>query len=89
MVANSSSGDASPESGGDGKDLPLVSVVVPVRNEGPNILPLIAEIEAAMAAFPHEIIYVDDGSDDETPAVLAGAAASSAAIRPLCHTRSC
>ena len=66
-----------------------MSVVVPVRNEGPNILPLIAEIEAAMAAFPHEIIYVDDGSDDETPAVLAGAAASSAAIRPLRHTRSC
>ena len=46
--------------------MPLLSVVVPVRNEGPNIAPLIAEIEAALAAIPHEIIYVDDGSTDTT-----------------------
>jgi len=44
----------------------LVSVVVPVRNEAPNIAPLIAEIRAALSGAPHEIIYVDDGSDDGT-----------------------
>ncbi|HYF07629.1 MAG TPA: glycosyltransferase family 2 protein [Acetobacteraceae bacterium] len=67
---------------------PLVSVVVPVRNEGPNILPLVAEIEAALAGIPHEIVYVDDGSDDDTPARLAEAASQG----PLCvlrHRRSC
>jgi len=48
----------------------LISVVVPVRNEAPNIQPLIAEIRAALAAIPHEIIYVDDGSDDDTAATL-------------------
>jgi dolichol-phosphate mannosyltransferase len=53
---------------------PLISVVVPVRNEAPNIEPLIAEIRAALAAVPHEIVYVDDGSDDETWPLLRQAA---------------
>ena len=50
-----------------------LSVVIPVRNEGPNILPLVAEIRAALASVPHEIVYVDDGSSDDTSARLAEA----------------
>ncbi len=46
--------------------LPVLSVVVPVRNEGPNVAPLISEIEAALGGISHEIIYVDDGSTDTT-----------------------
>jgi dolichol-phosphate mannosyltransferase len=46
---------------------PLISVVVPVRDEGPNIAPLIAEIRAALAHVAHEIVYVDDASLDDTP----------------------
>ena len=53
---------------------PLLSVIVPVRNEGPNIGPLVAEIEAALAGTAHEIVYVDDGSTDDTPARLREAA---------------
>ncbi len=53
----------------------LLSVVVPVRNEAENILPLVAEIVAALADVPHEIVYVDDGSVDATPQRLAEAAA--------------
>jgi dolichol-phosphate mannosyltransferase len=49
----------------------LVSVVVPVRNEAPNIAPLIGEIRDALAGVAHEIIYVDDGSDDGTASALA------------------
>jgi dolichol-phosphate mannosyltransferase len=67
---------------------PLVSVVIPVRNEAPNILPLVAEIEAALAGIAHEIVYVDDGSTDETPARLAEAAGR-APLRCLRHRASC
>lgn len=45
---------------------PVLSVVVPVRNEAANIGPLIAEITAALGGIAHEIVYVDDGSTDET-----------------------
>lgn len=45
---------------------PVLSVVVPVRNEAANIRPLIAEITAALGGVAHEIVYVDDGSTDET-----------------------
>ena len=56
---------------------PVVSVVIPVRNEAANIAPLIAEIGAALAGVQHEIVYVDDGSDDgSAAAVLAAVAAA-------------
>lgn len=50
----------------DGHDAPLLSVVVPVRNEAANIRPLIGEIVQALAHVAHEIVYVDDGSIDGT-----------------------
>lgn len=67
---------------------PLVSVVIPARNEGPNILPLVGEIEAALAGTPHEIVFVDDGSTDDTPARLREAAGG-APLRFLRHRAAC
>lgn len=68
---------------------PLVSVVIPVRNEAPNIAPLVAEIEAALAGVPHEIVYVDDGSTDGTSQALTEIAAGGTPLRWLRHRASC
>ncbi|MEW6689184.1 MAG: glycosyltransferase, partial [Pseudomonadota bacterium] len=49
-----------------------LSIVVPVRNEAENILPLLEEIHAALEGkHEFEVIYVDDGSADATPERLA------------------
>jgi dolichol-phosphate mannosyltransferase len=45
-----------------------------MRNEGPNVLPLIEEIARALHDTPHEVVCVDDGSEDDTGAQLAEAA---------------
>ncbi len=45
---------------------PAVSVVVPLFNEEENVPILQAELSAALAGIPHEIIFVDDGSTDQT-----------------------
>ena len=43
-----------------------ISVIVPVKNESGNIAPLIEEIDKALQKINYEIIYVDDGSNDNT-----------------------
>ena len=64
---------------------PHLSVVVPVRNEAGNIAALVAEIERACAGLPFELIYVDDGSTDATPAALAAARSGRPWLRVLRH----
>jgi dolichol-phosphate mannosyltransferase len=68
---------------------PVLSVVIPVRNEAPNIAPLVAEIGRALAGVAHEIVYVDDGSTDGTAAALRAVAASGAPVRHLRHRTGC
>ena len=68
---------------------PLISVVVPVHDEAPNLKPLIARIGAALAGIEHEIVYVDDGSADATPLVLAEIAATLPTLVRVRHRRSC
>lgn len=45
---------------------PTVSVVIPLYNEAENVPILQAELATALAAITAEIIFVDDGSTDDT-----------------------
>ena len=48
-----------------------LSVVIPARNEAPNVAPLVAEIRRALdGRVDYEIVYVDDGSRDPTVAEI-------------------
>src|SRR5215469_3400713 len=44
---------------------PLVSIVVPTRNEADNIAPLVDRVAAALPGVDYELCFVDD-SDDGT-----------------------
>src|SRR5215469_9885480 len=66
-----------------------LSVVIPVRNEAPNIAPLVREITAALEGrLDYEIVYVDDGSRDETAAAVRALAREVPRLRLLRHRRS-
>ena len=67
-----------------------ISIVVPVFNEADNILPLLEEIVQVMSqAEAHEIIYVDDGSNDQSEAVLKQAMQRFKELRVIRHQKSC
>lgn len=68
-----------------------LSVVVPVKDEAPNMVPLVGEIRRALEGrFDYEIICVDDGSEDRLPDALRELRAGvGARLRVLRHERSC
>ena len=67
---------------------PELSVVVPVKDEAENVRPLIDEIVAALrGVVAFEIVYVDDGSADATPAILQAAKAEIPELRVMRHAK--
>jgi glycosyltransferase involved in cell wall biosynthesis len=65
--------------------VPEISVVVPMRNESPNVAELYREMTAALSAFgrPYEIIAIDDGSTDDTFQLLADLQQQDARLRVI------
>jgi dolichol-phosphate mannosyltransferase len=71
-------------------DVPDLSVVVPVHNEAENIDPLIREIRGVLdPVLYYELIYVDDGSTDDTPNRLKRIAARFHRLRIITHGKCC
>jgi len=67
-----------------------LSIVIPVRNEAENVAPLVAEIRAALdGLLAYEIVYVDDGSSDDTAGAVTRIMSAFAVVRLVRHARSC
>jgi dolichol-phosphate mannosyltransferase len=67
-----------------------LSVVVPVHNEADNVTQLSREIcEALEGRHEYELIYVDDGSSDNTVAALLELQAKFPKIRVIRHLNQC
>ena len=65
----------------DPSHAPTLSVIVPCYNERPNVAPMIAKLDAALAGIAWEVIYVDDDSPDGTAAEVRRIAQTDARVR--------
>ena len=73
-----------------GGGAPRVSFVVPAKNEAPTIEPLLDDIARDCASLaPFEVVYVDDGSTDDTQPRLAAARVARPWLQILRHAESC
>ncbi len=70
------------------KQSPEVSVVVPLLNEQDNIGPLYEQIKKSLAdQYDYEIIFVDDGSSDNSFAILAGLQKTDTSVKVICFRK--
>jgi len=66
---------------GEPNGAPVLSVIVPCFNERPNVAPMIAKLDAALAGIAWEVVYVDDNSPDGTAQEVRRFAANDSRIR--------
>jgi glycosyltransferase involved in cell wall biosynthesis len=64
---------------------PEISVVIPMRNESPNVERLYRELTSSLTGFgrPYEIVAIDDGSTDDTFEQLARLQSRDARLRVI------
>jgi dolichol-phosphate mannosyltransferase len=66
----------------------MISIIIPAYNEADNIKPIAGRIALAMeGCHPFEIIFVDDGSTDETLAAIRNLAAVNPNVKYLSFSR--
>jgi dolichol-phosphate mannosyltransferase len=68
---------------------PIISAIVPARNERGAVASLVDELESALGQIgPFEVIYVDDGSSDGMGDEIARLMATRPWLRQFRHERS-
>ncbi|MGB5250625.1 MAG: glycosyltransferase family 2 protein [Gammaproteobacteria bacterium] len=71
-------------------DAPAISVVIPVFNEAANVEALSHEINSVLSTRgPFEVLFVDDGSEDQTWEILQTLTQQAPSLRPVRHTSRC
>src|SRR3990170_1398126 len=70
-------------------DTPVFSIVIPVHNESDSVDELVTAIDSALASMSgsYEILFVDDGSTDDTLEKLRGLAHNHRRIRVFSFRR--
>jgi dolichyl-phosphate beta-glucosyltransferase len=85
---NPTTADSLPAQAGGVMQRPFLSLIVPAYNESQRIGASLAAMSDYLGAsdLPYEIIVVDDGSTDNTTAILADAAARDPHLRSIGYT---
>lgn len=65
----------------------LLSIIIPVYNEEKNIDLLIKKLTPVVSLYMYEIIFIDDGSTDQTAEVIKKIAATNSGIKLISFTR--
>ena len=70
---------------------PELAVIIPIYNEAANILSLLDEISLSLSGFinNYEIIFVDDGSEDNSVRLLQKIRVNYSQLRILVHHKCC
>ena len=72
------------------RSVPEIAVVIPARDEADNVAPLLADVRAALdGRVDYEVVFVDDGSEDATPAILRDLARTFPQLRWVRHRVPC
>lgn len=68
---------------------PMLSVIIPAYNEAENIRPTVDRLDSVLrqAQIEYELVFVDDGSRDETFANIEAAASTNAHVRGVSFSR--